>query len=85
MLDETTKEYQLGQLREKRRSKGRITFDCFNAMVRGDRVYCKLGHVLSAKRDGGLTLVEVLRGRSSPTCRKCSDYDDVDQVEDGPG
>lgn len=64
---------KLDNLRELARSKRRITYDCFNARVQGNQVYCAKGHQL--KRAGFMGLISVLRGRSCLTCQKCPDYE----------
>ena len=62
------------QLETKRylaRNKRRITYDCFNAVVRDGQVSCARGHLANS-----VPLLTVLRGRSTKVCVKCGHYDD---------
>ena len=64
--------------RRKARSTQPITYDCMAGKVAGDRVGCSEGHVLKSPgrgSNGTLSLLSVLRGRSSSTCRDCNGYD----------
>lgn len=55
-----------------RKRHGRITYDCFNAQVNGDRVTCKHGKILHPHSpDGSITLEAVLRGRTPKVCNDC--------------
>lgn len=58
-------------------SKGRLTYDCFNALVSHDRerVYCAEGNLLGLGKDGTVRLAQVLRGTKMGACQKCEDYD----------
>ena len=70
----------LDQMRENRRAKGRLTYDCNNARVNPDgTVGCRLGRKLSLQR---VSLVRVLRG-CHLACAKCEDYDDGGEIEGG--
>ena len=60
--------------RDKRRVYGNMTFDCFNAIVKGNKVFCSKGKHLAVAKDGSMLLVSVLMGRSGLTCRKCGDH-----------
>jgi len=62
---------QLEAKRDLARTKRRITYDCFNAMVRDGQVICARGHLANS-----VPLLTVLRGRSTKICVKCADYDD---------
>lgn len=62
---------ELTRLRIKARRKRRLTYDCLGAMVQGKRVTCRKGH----KFKGVLSLLALLRGRSSSVCQNCEDYD----------
>ena len=60
------------------RSKRRLTYDCMNAIVAGDRVKCQRGYAFKVPGRGastGLSLLSVLRGRCSQVCQRCKDYD----------
>ena len=59
---------ELEQMREEARKKWRITYDCFSAKVKGDKVVCAEGYLLGRR----LTLLSVLRGQSSRVCQDCS-------------
>jgi len=61
-------------MRAEARTKRHISYDCYNAVVKGDRVRCKLGYQIGSRRDGGMTLLQVLRGRSCRVCQDCVDY-----------
>ena len=62
------------------RQKRRLTYDCMSAVVKGSAVLCKEGHKFLAvgrKAKGtGLSLLFVLRGRSSSVCQNCRDFDE---------
>jgi|GEM_PF-3858238 len=61
--------------REKRRALNpRLTFDCFNAHARGDRVVCVKGYHLGCSNDGSLYLASVLEGIASAKCKSCPDF-----------
>lgn len=65
----------LEKLRAKARSKQRITYDCYSAIVKCNRVFCRAGYTFRSNgRSRGIALLSVLRGRSSRTCRSCLDY-----------
>lgn len=67
---------QLEDMRATRRKKRRITYDCMNAVVQGSKVGCKAGQQISkGSGDGRATLIAVLRGGSSMTCKTCPYYD----------
>lgn len=72
----------LENLRDKKRIKSRgqrQTFDCFRAKPDGDKVYCSLGHQLSSNsNDGRMSLIAVLKGMTSSTCKQCPDFDGDD-------
>ena len=61
---------QLEAKRDHARTRRRITYDCFNAVVRDGQVSCGRGHLASS-----VPLLTVLRGRSTTVCVKCADYD----------
>lgn len=62
---------QLEAKRDMARTKRRITYDCFNAVVRDGQVSCPRGHLANS-----VPLLTILRGRSTKVCVKCADYDD---------
>jgi len=65
---------QMEAKRDEARRKRRITYDCFNAVVKGDKVVCAQGGFASP-----IPLLTVLRGRSSAICQKCPVYDDGEE------
>jgi hypothetical protein len=62
---------RLEEKRDLARTKRRITYDCFNAIVKDEEVVCCRGHLADS-----IPLVTVLRGRSTKVCANCPDYDD---------
>lgn len=55
----------------------RLTYDCINAVVVGGVVKCRLRHRflgVGNRMDGAMSLLTVLRGRSSKRCQVCTDY-----------
>lgn len=66
---------ELERLRQIARSKQFITYDCFNAIVKGMKVVCSHGHRLGAARDGSVALLSVLRGRTTMSCAGCLERD----------
>jgi len=62
---------ELEAKRNHARTKRRITYDCYNAVVRDGQVSCARGHLTNS-----VPLLTVLRGRSTRVCVKCADYDD---------
>jgi hypothetical protein len=65
---------QLEAKRDLARTRRRITYDCFNAVVMDGRVRCARGHLTNS-----IPLITVLRGRSTAVCVNCADYDDGGQ------
>ena len=59
---------------ERRNRSARLTYDCFNAIPKDDRVICKKGHLFSYVA-GSTSLVAVLRGTTPSICKTCQDYD----------
>lgn len=60
-----------------RERSGRLTFDCFEARLRGDRVYCSKGHnLMIISKSGSMYAYAVLRGRTAKICRECEDFND---------
>jgi hypothetical protein len=71
---------ELTKNRIQARRKRRLTYDCMSAIVKGAVVVCKEGHkfLQMGRRGGqgqGLSLLSVLRGRSSGVCQNCHDFD----------
>ena len=61
---------------KKRRHDAFLTFDCFKARVKEDRVYCCEGKLLSlTAKDGTMALTTVMRGSTSSQCRGCESAD----------
>lgn len=72
-LFQDPKASELEQLREKARINSHlITYDCYNAIVDGERVKCKKGYLLAG---GTMPLLTVLRGRTASVCHTCKDFD----------
>ena len=67
---------ELEAKREKARVKGKIPFDCYNAIFpsKGTRVKCQLGQKMSSGKDGGMELASVMAGRSGVGCRRCPSF-----------
>ena len=65
----------LEKMRAKAATKRRITYDCFNAICKSDRVVCKLGIKLHPLR-GSMPLLSVLAGRGALVCKKCRFYEE---------
>lgn len=58
-----------------RKDIGRLTFDCFQAKAREDRVVCAKGFTLGNVKDGSMFLIAVLKGRTSAQCKRCAEFD----------
>ena len=67
---------QLTEMRVEARIQGRITYDCINAIVKGDKVICKKGYDLGDRIKHDLDLLQVLKGKTASACKKCVDYDE---------
>lgn len=67
----------LERKREEARRQHRITYDCFHCILDAEdgMVYCRKKHQL-----GNLSLKGILKGRSSPTCQRCPDYNTEEEV-----
>jgi len=73
--DDKDKLARLEEQRDKLRKQGKVmTFDCMNAIVKGNRVFCSKGKRLGQARDGSLDLMLVLRGICSGSCKNCEYY-----------
>lgn len=55
-----------------------LTFDCFKAKVKGQKVVCSTGSRISHYPGGAMTLVSVLRGRTASVCDLCLEFDGGD-------
>lgn len=57
----------------------RSLYQCLNAKVKGDRIYCAKGHPIGRANDGTVPLVSLVRGASlqRTICQDCSDYDEM--------
>lgn len=63
-------------LREDRRKRRRLIYDCGGARVDPDhRVRCRHGYILSDTRNGGVELLSVLRGVTPSCCQTCTQYE----------
>jgi hypothetical protein len=60
----------LERARAEAREKRRITYDCLHCVLDDGVVNCRKKHQL-----GNLSLIGVLKGRSSATCQTCPNYD----------
>ena len=69
---------ELERMRASKIDKGRLTFDCQNTVVKGDRVFCSKGHRLGHAVNGSMALIAVLRGFTAGVCRDCTDYEGGD-------
>jgi len=67
---------RLAVMRTEARAKGRITYDCMNVIVKGDRAVCKKGYDLGDRIKHDLDLLQVLKGKTASACKKCVDYDE---------
>ena len=66
---------EMANRREVARSRRRIIYDCYNAVVFGGSVKCKAGHSF-ASRLNWIPLAKVLRGSAYLRCQGCKDYID---------
>jgi len=58
----------------------RSLYDCSRARVKGERIYCDRGHVLSSKSgNGGLDVKRLARGDRLvlAVCQGCPDFDSM--------
>jgi len=64
-----------------KRDRMRLTYSCFNAKVdrSGLWVYCSKGHPLERRRkDGKVSLSQVLAGYAPEVCQECPNYEGGD-------
>ena len=54
-----------------RQSSIRLTYDCLNLKHRGNRAFCSKGVMLGQAKDGSLSLMAVLKGIASGSCKEC--------------
>ena len=62
---------KLEDTRAKRRAKGRLTYDCFNAICHGEKVICRYGY-----EDVDLTVGDAISGICAKGCKDCIYFDD---------
>ena len=55
----------------KRQSSIRLTYDCLNLKHKGNRAFCSKGIMLGQAKDGSLSLLAVLGGIASGSCKEC--------------
>ena len=72
-LDECEKQRKLARKRH-----SCLTFDCFKAKVKGQKVVCSTGSRISHYPGGAMTLVSVLRGRTASVCDLCLEFEGGD-------
>jgi len=56
----------------------RSLYQCFQAKVKGDRIFCAKGHDLS-KMTGDIAVTRLVRGEplELAVCQDCNDYDEM--------
>lgn len=59
----------------------RTLYQCFNARVKDDCIYCAKGHKLGRKGEGTLNIQRLIRG-ASLACSVCQDCPDFDSMGD---
>jgi hypothetical protein len=57
----------------------RSLYQCFNARVKGDKIYCAKGWPLGVRKDGTADLIRLIRGESLELsiCQDCVDFDSM--------
>jgi hypothetical protein len=57
----------------------RSLYQCFNARVKGNRIYCSKGYKISRANDGTISVVRLARGAplQLEICQDCADYDEM--------
>jgi len=57
----------------------RSLYECFNARVKGDKIYCARGHKLSLRSDGMIDIKRLERGVALvlSVCQDCPDFDSM--------
>ncbi|MBN2238674.1 MAG: hypothetical protein JW712_02785 [Dehalococcoidales bacterium] len=58
----------------------RTLYECSNARVKGDRIYCAKGHrFLSKSQDGGVGIGRLASGKqlAFQVCQSCPDFDEM--------
>jgi hypothetical protein len=57
----------------------RSLYQCSNAKVKGDKIYCKAGKVLVGITKGDVNIKRLIRGEplELTVCQKCDDYDEL--------
>jgi len=58
----------------------RSLYDCFQAKVKGDRIYCTKGHKFETSPDGSSAISRLVRGQplEFTTCQDCPDFEQMD-------
>jgi len=78
-LDLLSQEYMRGK---KRAVQNRLTFDCFNCICQeGTLVVCKAGIKIGEQQ--GLTIIDVLTGKTAQACKRCKFFDNNPNIEGG--
>jgi hypothetical protein len=57
----------------------RSLYQCFNARVKVDKIYCAKGWPLSIRKDGTVDLIRLIRGEplEFAICQGCVDFDSM--------
>lgn len=57
----------------------RSLYQCLNAKVLGDKIYCSKGHKLGGVKGGRLDVLRLIRGEplELSICQDCPDYDEM--------
>lgn len=69
---------ELEDKRDEKRSKHRITYDCFYAVCSNGYVWCRAGDYMIRKlgaKGGGMSLYDCLSGATGTRCLKCVNFD----------
>lgn len=62
------------EMRNARRRKHRLAYDCQHLKVHGDRASCELGKPLTTAKDRSLAMDTLLRGYTPKVCLWCKDF-----------
>jgi cytochrome c5 len=59
--------------------KKRSLYQCFNAKVKEDRIYCAKAYALSRTNDGAVAATKLVRGEplELTVCQDCPDYSEM--------
>lgn len=57
----------------------RSLYQCSNARIKGDKIYCKAGKVLVSVAKGNVSIKRLARGTplELTVCQSCTDYDEM--------